>query len=422
MTGDLGDSARACGDLDDWCLPLKSLCGFPNPPGDKNLEFRPPSKPLPFGQHQVDPLHFVVSSSPLPDKLIWHYSSNGVYNVKSGYQVLLEDRAASFDPLPHHLDSKFWKCLWNLPIPPKLKIFLWRLVRGFLPLCTVLKQKTLCDVDTCPICSVEAETFSHCFFNCRIARGLWELAGQETIRQDVCVLTPDVAWHRIFFSLQLSKVQIAEIVFLSWRVWKARCWSVHDRVQYLPPALVRQFRSHLSEWQDVSNGRQPSQPMTRQRGEQPPTISCPPGGILIRFDGAFRKYVGGSSGFVGFAEDSSLVCAYGKFYAGLNDPFLSELLALRDSMLWCLQHGFYNVCFCGDSQLVIRRVAKNAVQHETGGAILEEVCLLRSSFQFSRFAFASRRTNRAAHLVAKTALALVARHSVDYRYLLFNSL
>ncbi|CAL1395383.1 unnamed protein product [Linum trigynum] len=256
----------------------------------------------------------------------------------------------------------------------------------------------------------------------RIARGVWDLAGLDAIRVAVCQLSLDAAWHHIFFNSQLSKVQVGEVVFLVWRIWKGRCWSVHDHVQYLPPALHRQFRVQVEEWQDASSSQPREQTARRLPSVSHPSVSNPPGGLLLRFDGAFNRATGGSVGFVGYAEGSSLVCAYGKFYPGLNDPFLAELLALRDAMLWCVNHGYYNVCFCGDSQLVTRRATENEVHHESGGAILEEIRLLKSSFFFIKFVFAPRRTNRAAHLVAKTALASAARHSVDCRYLLFNPL
>ncbi|CAL1402860.1 unnamed protein product [Linum trigynum] len=117
--------------------------------------------------------------------------------------------------------------MWNLPTPPKLKIFFWCLVSGFLSLQTVLFDKKLVPNMVCTVCSDGLESFSHCFFQCIIAKGLWQLAGRDGIRGRLETLDPTDAWKSLFFSLHLSKVQIVEIVFLCWRVWKGRCWDVH---------------------------------------------------------------------------------------------------------------------------------------------------------------------------------------------------
>ncbi|CAL1353300.1 unnamed protein product [Linum trigynum] len=175
-------------------------------------------------------LSIPLPSSPRTDKYIWHYSDTGEYTVKSGYHLLSEERAEMFSNLPPHLDSQFWKTLWSLPIPPKLKFFLWRVVRGFLPCQEILQLKSLCDLNECPVCSSGIESISHCLFECRVARGVWSLAGKEHIRVMIANLSPDLAWSVMFNSLRLSKLEMAEILFLTWRIWKARCWSCYDRV------------------------------------------------------------------------------------------------------------------------------------------------------------------------------------------------
>ncbi|CAL1377721.1 unnamed protein product [Linum trigynum] len=119
-------------------------------------------------------LSIPIPLTPKPDRLIWHYSETGQYTVKSGYHLLSDERAELFNTLPSHLDSRFWKVLWSLPVPAKLRVFLWRVVRGFLPCLAVLHAKTLCESSECPVCSEEIESISHCLFDCRVARGVWE--------------------------------------------------------------------------------------------------------------------------------------------------------------------------------------------------------------------------------------------------------
>ncbi|CAL1376301.1 unnamed protein product [Linum trigynum] len=155
--------------------------------------------------------------------------------------------------------------------------------------------------------------------------------------------------------MQLSKVDIADVGFYLLAHMEGRCWATYDGIQYLSGPLVRQFTKQVDEWRDATATPR-SQPHVLRHPRPPPVVpACTPGGLLIRFDGATRQGVGGSVGFVGFTCDCTLTCAYSTFYEGLSDPFLLELLSLRDAMIWSLHNGHPSVCFCGDSQLVIRR-------------------------------------------------------------------
>ncbi|KAL5580292.1 hypothetical protein UlMin_012734 [Ulmus minor] len=60
------------------------------------------------------------------DTLIWHHTRDGEYSVKSGYKTALslDDMAECSNP---QAVNKWWKSLWNLKIPPKIRNFTWRL-------------------------------------------------------------------------------------------------------------------------------------------------------------------------------------------------------------------------------------------------------------------------------------------------------
>ncbi|KAM5577920.1 hypothetical protein ABKV19_008311, partial [Rosa sericea] len=72
------------------------------------------------------------------DRLVWHFDTKGLYSVKSGYHVycnslkMVEVASTSSEvvggPLRHH-----WRQLWKTTLPPKVKVFVWRLLHGVLP-------------------------------------------------------------------------------------------------------------------------------------------------------------------------------------------------------------------------------------------------------------------------------------------------
>ncbi|KAJ8429000.1 hypothetical protein Cgig2_025667 [Carnegiea gigantea] len=60
------------------------------------------------------------------DKLIWHYTSNDEFSIKSTYYV-----ARSFHD-PQHAsssapqDNSLWKTIWRLDVPPQIRLFGWK--------------------------------------------------------------------------------------------------------------------------------------------------------------------------------------------------------------------------------------------------------------------------------------------------------
>ena len=67
-----------------------------------------------------------------PDKLIWSLEKHGFYTVKSGYWLATKlslEACAS----PSFSEPSWWSILWKLNLPPKVKLFAWRLASNWLP-------------------------------------------------------------------------------------------------------------------------------------------------------------------------------------------------------------------------------------------------------------------------------------------------
>ncbi|CAN1279075.1 hypothetical protein LINPERPRIM_LOCUS16876 [Linum perenne] len=63
------------------------------------------------------------------DTQIWHYTKSGGYMVKFGFHVFME-RVASMDHL--HVPGP-WKEFWQLQVPLKMRVMMWRVACDFLP-------------------------------------------------------------------------------------------------------------------------------------------------------------------------------------------------------------------------------------------------------------------------------------------------
>jgi hypothetical protein len=70
-----------------------------------------------------------LPSVDMPDIIAWHYEKSGLFFVKSLYRLALmtdHDLGSSGSSTTPDGSRMDWKILWNLSIPPKIKVFFWR--------------------------------------------------------------------------------------------------------------------------------------------------------------------------------------------------------------------------------------------------------------------------------------------------------
>ncbi|EPS63383.1 hypothetical protein M569_11401 [Genlisea aurea] len=105
-------------------------------------------------------LSIPLGSSGHHDRMIWHYSREGTYTVKSGY-LHARSIESNRNPGPAHSNpeiSAFWKHLWKVALPPKIILFGWRLCKGILPTKDLLFHRKICPDSLCEICHQHEET------------------------------------------------------------------------------------------------------------------------------------------------------------------------------------------------------------------------------------------------------------------------
>ncbi|KAL5783292.1 hypothetical protein ACOSP7_008321 [Xanthoceras sorbifolium] len=118
-------------------------------------------------------LSIPLCSSPLRDSLIWHFDKKGCFSVKSACKLALKD-SCSDSPFGSRAPSPWWKKLWELQIPSKIKIFCWRACREALPTRGCLFKRGIGDSNLCPFCSRVPESVDHAFWGCKANRSSWK--------------------------------------------------------------------------------------------------------------------------------------------------------------------------------------------------------------------------------------------------------
>ncbi|KAK3228943.1 hypothetical protein Dsin_000824 [Dipteronia sinensis] len=153
------------------------------------------------------------------DSLSWHYDRKRCYSVKSGYRLALQrklqDSASSSSST-----QKWWSSLWCLNVPPKVRIFIWRVCLNAIPsLANLWARKVVAD-PCCLRCGVDVESGGHALFWCGGARKVWGLTRFDSFFEDL----KNAPVLDVFQAI-LPKVSYAEFALFcmtTWAIWNDR--------------------------------------------------------------------------------------------------------------------------------------------------------------------------------------------------------
>ena len=95
--------------------------------------------------------------------------------MKSAYYLHLQHRAVVWigENSVVGRDKNFWKFLWPISIPPKVKSFLWRACVGILPANALMCRCHLRGDGNCPSCTHDCEFVEHVLWSCLVANDVW---------------------------------------------------------------------------------------------------------------------------------------------------------------------------------------------------------------------------------------------------------
>lgn len=110
------------------------------------------------------------------DMMVWKYEGSGEYIVKSGYKALsTEWLQKNFPIIPDETyQQNFYKALWILHIPEKIKIHIWRLFNNLLSHFCNLAKSYLCTEIVCPLCKIARENSDNLLWSYGILQSVWD--------------------------------------------------------------------------------------------------------------------------------------------------------------------------------------------------------------------------------------------------------
>ena len=205
--------------------------------GRWNIRFR-----RTFGLVEADRWEGLLASLPYsltdtPDSVSWALSPSKCFTVRSAYRALFRGPVLAWT-----------SHLWKAPMPLKIKIFTWQLLRDRLPSGVEVVKRFGPGDGSCPLCAVP-ESGTHILFSCPAARFLWsflaEALGPEWQAQDLAEFL-EVQANRTGKRRRLFWVVFAA---MTWTLWTIRNKMVIERV-FLRRASdsVFKFLAFMQQW------------------------------------------------------------------------------------------------------------------------------------------------------------------------------
>ncbi|MBA0626596.1 hypothetical protein Godav_004240 [Gossypium davidsonii] len=138
------------------------------------------------------------------DLVVWRGEPFGDFSILSAYKLLLPSiLGPNFNDL-HTTSRDFYRQLWNLQLPTKLKITVLRISRNFIPILVNLNHKQLVANMACPKCEGAKENLDHVLREYPVS--IESLVANEDFQHILRVLNTNVdGKQKIMFALTSIK-------------------------------------------------------------------------------------------------------------------------------------------------------------------------------------------------------------------------
>ena len=243
--------------------------------------------------------------------------------MKSGYFWLhARDRPSNniLNPGVTFIPKAFWKCLWSLKVPPKIRCFLWKSMHGAIATKANLFRKKSSPSPLCPLCFQSEETAEHLFLHCPWVAAVWH-GGCLNLRLNGMSLNDWVGWLKETLlsdrgTREDRSGRLQFVAFCCWHIWLARCDFVFKQKTICPNQVLAAIALSINAFKEASLNCVPLSSPPAIFAASIPYWSPPcPGFVKINVDASWVSGGGGGGFAAVVARDDEgkflAVCRYG---------------------------------------------------------------------------------------------------------------
>ncbi|XP_062116553.1 uncharacterized protein LOC133830553 [Humulus lupulus] len=337
------------------------------------------------------------------DSWYWSLEASGLFTVRSCYKSLqlLKNGEATIE------EKAFWRGIWKVKVPPKVKDLIWRSASGCLPTNASLHLKHVGADSICPLCKSERETVLHALVSCRIVWPCWDKLG---LRLRAPGLVSFVSWLRASLDASTDEDR-SKIFMLCWSVWRRRNDWVWNNRKGSTYGVLLLADSTLQAWVSAQDREVAPLPNYLSPADGAVVWRKPKRGDLkVNVDAA--NFLGAETyGFAGVARDhnGTLIEAFSVYRNGAINPELGEAMGVREALSWIKRRRWTNVVVETHSLMVIQALRSNIVMTSYFWSIIDDCKLLLKDLILVSIYFVKRSANEAADALAKSSSVVAER-------------
>uniref|UniRef100_A0A7N2MTJ9 RNase H type-1 domain-containing protein n=1 Tax=Quercus lobata TaxID=97700 RepID=A0A7N2MTJ9_QUELO len=299
----------------------------------------------------------------------------------------------------------FWKKIWDLPLPHKVRHFEWRACRDILPTKVNLMRRKVVNDQFCVECSLEVETTGHMFWTCPRAREVWACSKVvRLVNQERMQSFQDLMWYML--TVERSDVnEVAKLVCIAWAMWHNRNEIRHGGKRRSGAELVRWASQYMEEYKAATE-MLVCKAMVADgvRSWIPPSENI----FKINVDGAVfadQKAVG--VGVIIRDEKGRLEAALSKKILAPLGAVEAEAMAYEQGLMFARDIGIHNFIIEGDSLIIYHALCESSNPPSSVAAVVQGIQEMCREFHGVMFSHVRRQGNQPAHLLAKHACGIV---------------
>ncbi|KAA3458589.1 reverse transcriptase [Gossypium australe] len=312
-------------------------------------------------------LRIPLATEPHEDLLAWSGEPSGDFSVRSSYKLL-----QSLDPTSYALQNNyrdFYRKLWQIDLPTKIKIFIWKSTWNYLATKVNMVIRRLAANSLCPRCGDAEETMNHLFRE---------------------------SYHGVDFSIIGT---VSHLLCYTLGHLGDRNSRIHDKTRRSGQETARFVISYIKEIDGIKKTTQHT-PIEDIKWRHPSGQ-----GIKINFDAAFdAKNRCSPSGVVARDSFGQVFVSATEVRRGIDSAFAAEAIACRRATQIALDMGRGNIIIEGDSLTIIKKCKKTNLDKSQIGPFIHDVQKMKNRCSSLKFAFTPRLTNNLAHILATETL------------------
>lgn len=205
--------------------------------------------------HSIFPIYLAKEILAIPlsrtqkdDYRFWEYDPKGKYSVCDGYKATI----GFYDSPPScwgNHSIEWWRFIWSLSIPPKVRIFWWRVIHNVIPTEQNLMTHHVPVIGACSLCHLLCDSTAHALLTCPIIKHCWKGTDFWPILKLLRHL--DVMVISLWVKEKLSKHEFEAFVMRYWAIWREILRLTHNRGECNSTINIEWCESLLYDFQEA---------------------------------------------------------------------------------------------------------------------------------------------------------------------------